>query len=138
MFEAHWVYSITTRIKTLLQSFVELDSHWVYSITTRIKTNYIIFVTVLLCSCLIEYIPLQQGLRQNKLSDLLNHIVSHWVYSITTRIKTFVFHRFILFFTHWVYSITTRIKTPIPFAELLAINLIEYIPLQQGLRLLNT
>ena len=36
---------------------------------------------------------------------------------------------------HWVYSITTRIKTLLCIVNEYTFALIEYIPLQQGLRL---
>ena len=132
-------------------------SHWVYSITTRIKTKSLIMQGVL--TVLIEYIPLQQGLRP--LNWNLDKVLeAHWVYSITTRIKTpytpvfaygwgslieyiplqqglrpFIKFSIIYYFNpHWVYSITTRIKT-FSFSIIYYFNyLIEYIPLQQGLR----
>ena len=85
-------------------------THWVYSITTRIKTQD--FLNTKICS------------------------VSHWVYSITTRIKTQVLSLYLHnnSYTHWVYSITTRIKTLSEKLLAICITLIEYIPLQQGLR----
>ena len=108
-------------------------AHWVYSITTRIKTPSVAYVPD--SSGLIEYIPLQQGLRQN---DFFHNLFffTHWVYSITTRIKTVLFLVLALLSeAHWVYSITTRIKTHFRiFLISLFQNLIEYIPLQQGLR----
>ena len=109
---SHWVYSITTRIKTYSRTFTRncYSAHWVYSITTRIKTLLQIVFDFRLCS-------------------------SHWVYSITTRIKTLsLLPKLKYTMSHWVYSITTRIKTH----QLADIEnpeaLIEYIPLQQGLR----
>ena len=85
---------------------------------------------------LIEYIPLQQGLRPYFHNLLLFIGYSHWVYSITTRIKTgYSWAKTFQFCSHWVYSITTRIKTNCLILHLSAwVDLIEYIPLQQGLR----
>ena len=108
-------------------------SHWVYSITTRIKT--IKCSNIRIIEALIEYIPLQQGLRHKWLISA-NCYFPHWVYSITTRIKTSGISSFKdAIVTHWVYSITTRIKTPFFYVSHFIGNLIEYIPLQQGLRL---
>ena len=90
-------------------------AHWVYSITTRIKTKHRHIISIT-WPRLIEYIPLQQGLRQKILLEVLHKCNSHWVYSITTRIKT------------------TAAK---PAANI-GIALIEYIPLQQGLRHLHS
>ena len=95
---------------------------------------------MLYISCnLIEYIPLQQGLRP-VVSVFLNPTQSHWVYSITTRIKTFYNEtgigqrRYLIEYIplqqglrHFVFPCFTRF-----------LILIEYIPLQQGLRLLNS
>ena len=86
-------------------------SHWVYSITTRIKTS---------------------------LPQFRTPVLSHWVYSITTRIKTIPLSASCQHSkTHWVYSITTRIKTTATRPSGSMITLIEYIPLQQGLRHLH-
>ena len=85
------------------------STHWVYSITTRIKTS-----------------------TQRKFTMTKN---THWVYSITTRIKTLLWVSIIVWwFAHWVYSITTRIKTNSFITKNSNKSLIEYIPLQQGLR----
>ena len=61
---SHWVYSITTRIKTFLlhEVYQKSPSHWVYSITTRIKTLKKV-KEEFYYNPLIEYIQLQQGLR---------------------------------------------------------------------------
>ena len=130
---SHWVYSITTRIKTKNKKMIvnSCNTHWVYSITTRIKTNFfhIYFIVVL-----IEYIPLQQGLR-HVIIWFSQKRTAHWVYSITTRIKTP--QQFLFLYcspSHWVYSITTRIKTLVEGDSAGGSALIEYIPLQQGLR----
>ena len=134
---SHWVYSITTRIKTILSllRIKNIWAHWVYSITTRIKTyslnkNYVIFHS------LIEYIPLQQGLRPTNfptcalmfplieyipLQQGLRHLQIRQQYGLAS--------------PHWVYSITTRIKTCSAVSLVNSASLIEYIPLQQGLRL---
>ena len=85
--------------------------HWVYSITTRIKT-YQRFVYLTLKD-LIEYIPLQQGLRLF-FFGVAGFFGSHWVYSITTRIKTYYLF-VVIYIAHWVYSITTRIKTSLAY-----------------------
>ena len=110
-------------------------THWVSSITTRIKTPS-------LPPCwhvwerLIEYLPLQQGLRLDtgKFFRLTEN--THWVSSITTRIKTSLHLVVIqLLLAHWVSSITTRIKTHSPLTLMRKrYPLIEYLPLQQGLR----
>ena len=85
---------------------------------------------------LIEYIPLQQGLRHLLKHLLFQFLNTHWVYSITTRIKTHKRVWNMHFYAHWVYSITTRIKTIyFPVFGSYTCFLIEYIPLQQGLRL---
>ena len=117
----------------LYKGYVSLCSHWVYSITTRIKTviipmskgpwrliEYIPLQQGLrpyrevepVRRRLIEYIPLQQGLRLIKIFHFTFLLKAHWVYSITTRIKTFlpIFLHW-KSHSHWVYSITTRIKT---------------------------
>ena len=110
----HWVYSITTRIKTMFTEryMMTVLTHWVYSITTRIKTSsccnhwqsnilieyiplqqglrLIIFFRFIILLWLIEYIPLQQGLRLLFFFYTLYFFITHWVYSITTRIKTFL------------------------------------------------
>ena len=132
----HWVYSITTRIKTsfLLNLWDFLIPHWVYSITTRIKTNDWPADSKL--AALIEYIPLQQGLRHILHRQPLPYEQTHWVYSITTRIKT---ESVAGIRSVWCWLIEyiplqqgLRLKTfSIPKFVLF---LIEYIPLQQGLR----
>ena len=61
---------------------------------------------------LIEYLPLQQGLRHSFGRLRLLQTLSHRVSSITTRIKTSQRKRKSKYLTsHRVSSITTRIKT---------------------------
>ena len=113
-----------------------LIPHWVYSITTRIKTNDWPADSKL--AALIEYIPLQQGLRH--LRQLLflqsqEHLIEYIPLQQGLR---HILHRQPLPYeqTHWVYSITTRIKTEsVAGIRSVWCWLIEYIPLQQGLRL---
>ena len=96
----------------LYKGYVSLCSYWVYSITTRIKTPECSFA-IRHFKALIEYIPLQQGLRPwpqaqgaNGGHPLIEYIplqqgLRHIVGSPKLRLNT----------TYWVYSITTRIKT---------------------------
>ena len=105
---SHWVYSITTRIKTTQQWLcLKKPAHWVYSITTRIKTSCLWYSWT---PWLIEYIPLQQGLRLHtcchfRLWKLIEYIPLQQGLRLEKTMPPSYF------LTHWVYSITTRIKT---------------------------
>ena len=111
---SHWVYSITTRIKTFICTSLYNYSHWLIEyIPLQQGLRQCIFFFHNLLFCLIEYIPLQQGLRLTTIKVNREYTISHWVYSITTRIKT------------WAIEAELKVSNHV---------LIEYIPLQQGLR----
>ena len=133
---SHWVYSITTRIKTEgRQLKIDIVKLIEYIPLQQGLRRHIPGILAASSAFLIEYIPLQQGLRPMMRCISLLKSCAHWVYSITTRIKTNFFCKVRSFSTsHWVYSITTRIKTCFYSPYLIFNLLIEYIPLQQGLR----
>ena len=111
---------------------VKISTHWVYSITTRIKTTATRPSGSMMI--LIEYIPLQQGLRLTKvICDLHNFMLIEYI-PLQQGLRQPSLILIDKSMAHWVYSITTRIKTrryPVLFV---LSSLIEYIPLQQGLR----
>ena len=84
---------------------------------------------------LIEYIPLQQGLRHFIIFDWWCEKILIEYIPLQQGLRP---HKHCCAGnskSHWVYSITTRIKT-VAIHLVAVASLIEYIPLQQGLRLM--
>ena len=84
-------------------------THWVYSITTRIKTHCNL-VTAIFLVHLIEYIPLQQGLRRLIPNQCIHNALIEYI-PLQQGLR--------------------RCGVSCPH---IMTGLIEYIPLQQGLR----
>ena len=107
------------------------------STTTRIKTKRKQGIT-LLSLCVRDYLPLQQGLRRDKLLHKVLQFRGQRLSSTTTRIKTLQgrWSSFCPKQCQRLSSTTTRIKTINSNLGITrSVSVRDYLPLQQGLRL---
>ena len=131
---AHWVYSITTRIKTPKNKNRNISPLIEYiPLQQGLRPHCKIFAVGV--PILIEYIPLQQGLRLMLLIVWSPMFILIEYIPLQQGLRQYFLIFYVMIFSHWVYSITTRIKTrPENPRKSKYSFLIEYIPLQQGLR----
>ena len=97
----------------------------------------LLIISIVLLGRVLDYCPLQQGLRPCRTSRSLGLMKGTRLLSITTRIKTLASRPLVTsFFSTRLLSIITRIKTGFSSSghEFFK-KVLDYCPLQQGLRL---